>query len=116
MRMVAHAPMRSTAVGELLQDGLARCGELRARPILRRICPWRRRYWPSECQCALCTRLPNPSHGHEHADMPHPLAMLRARRERPRSYCAAERRQEFSSSDVACRVTLRLGVIHEMDR
>src|SRR5215831_6961959 len=39
--------------------------------------------------------------------------LLRARRERPRRRRAAEQRgQEFSSSDVACHVTLRLGVIH----
>src|SRR5262249_5213572 len=35
--------------------------------------------------------------------------LLRARRERPRSCRAAKRRQESSSSDVACPVTLRLG-------
>jgi hypothetical protein len=29
---------------------------------------------------------------------------------------AAERRQQFSSFDVACHVTLRLGVIHAMER
>jgi hypothetical protein len=40
--------------------------------------------------------------------------LLRARRERPRDSRAAERGQEFSSFDVACHVTLRLGVIHEM--
>src|SRR5262249_62345725 len=39
--------------------------------------------------------------------------LLRARRERP---CrrAGERGQEFSSFDMACHVTLRLGVIHAM--
>src|SRR5262249_59201317 len=41
--------------------------------------------------------------------------LLRARCERPRRRCAAERRQEFSPSDVACHVTLRLGVIHAME-
>jgi len=35
--------------------------------------------------------------------------LLRARREWPRSRRAAERRQEFSSFDLACHVTLRLG-------
>jgi transposase len=46
----------------------------------------------------------------EHPDHRH-RGLLRARRERP-GRRAAERRQEFSSSDVACHVTLRLGVIH----
>jgi hypothetical protein len=40
--------------------------------------------------------------------------LLRARCERPRRR-AAERGQEFSSSDVACHLTLRLGVIHAME-
>jgi hypothetical protein len=40
--------------------------------------------------------------------------LLRARRERPRHH-AAERGQEFPPSDVACHVTLRLGVIHAME-
>src|SRR5262249_2339463 len=47
---------------------------------------------------------------HKH-DAPHSLRLLRARRQRPRCRRAAERCQEFSSSDVACHVTLRLGVI-----
>ena len=33
---------------------------------------------------------------HEHADAPHPLALLRARRERPRSRRAAEQRDELA--------------------
>jgi len=37
-----------------------------------------------------------------------------ARRRRPRHRRAAERGQELSSFDVACHVTLRLGVIHAM--
>ena len=37
--------------------------------------------------------------------------LLRARRERPRGRGAAERRQEFSSFDVACHVTLPLRAI-----
>src|SRR5262245_26057773 len=41
--------------------------------------------------------------------------LLRMRRERPRGRRAAERGYEFSSSDVACHVTLRLGVIHAME-
>src|SRR5262245_32673259 len=45
---------------------------------------------------------------------PHTFGLLRAQRERPRSR-AAERGQEFSSSDVACHVTLRLGVIHALE-
>jgi hypothetical protein len=35
--------------------------------------------------------------------------------EQPRGRRATERRQEFSSFDVACRVTLQLGVIHAME-
>jgi hypothetical protein len=46
---------------------------------------------------------------HEHADPPHPLALLRARRERPRYRYAAERGYEFSPSDVNCHVTLPWG-------
>jgi hypothetical protein len=34
--------------------------------------------------------------GQEHADAPHPLTLLRARRERPRG-CAAKKRDEFAS-------------------
>jgi hypothetical protein len=41
--------------------------------------------------------------------------LLRPCRERPRGRRAADKRgQEFSSSDVACHVTLRLGVIRAM--
>jgi hypothetical protein len=38
-----------------------------------------------------------------------------ARRQRARDRRAAERSQEFPSSDVACHVTLRVGVIHAME-
>jgi hypothetical protein len=41
--------------------------------------------------------------------------LLRARRERPRGRSAEKRGQEFSSLDVACHATLRLGVIHAME-
>jgi len=38
---------------------------------------------------------------HQHADAPHPLALLRARRERPSTCCrAAEQRDELASSHV----------------
>ena len=40
--------------------------------------------------------------GHEHADAPHPLGLLRARRERPRSRRAAEQRDELAASDESC--------------
>src|SRR5262249_9504939 len=36
----------------------------------------------------------------EHADPPHPLALLRARRERPRDHRAAEQRDELASAHV----------------
>jgi hypothetical protein len=48
-------------------------------------------------------------------DPPHSLRLLRPRRERPRSCCAAKSGQEFSSFDVACHVTLRLGAIHAVE-
>jgi hypothetical protein len=35
---------------------------------------------------------------HEHADPPHALSLLRARRERPRSRRAAEQRKDLASS------------------
>ena len=38
--------------------------------------------------------------GHEHADAPHPLGLLRARRERPRRRRAAEQRDELAPSHV----------------
>src|SRR5262249_16940003 len=44
----------------------------------------------------------------EHADAPHPLALLRARRERPRGP-AGERGYEVSSSNAACHVTPPVG-------
>ena len=40
--------------------------------------------------------------GHEHADAPHPLALLRARRERPRRRRAAEQRDELAPPHVVC--------------
>ena len=52
---------------------------------------------------------------HQHTDAPHALALLRARRDRPRGRRAAEQRDELAPSDVACHVTLRLGVIHAME-
>src|SRR5262249_39754846 len=36
-------------------------------------------------------------HVHEHADAPHPLALLRACRERPRRRCAADQRDELAA-------------------
>jgi hypothetical protein len=36
----------------------------------------------------------------EDADVPHPLAPLRARRERPRNRCAAEKRDELAAFHV----------------
>ena len=37
------------------------------------------------------------SEGHEHADAPHPLGLLRPRRERPRGRRAAEQRDELAA-------------------
>src|SRR6516164_11673269 len=39
-------------------------------------------------------------------DTPHPFRLLRARRERPRSCCAAQCEYEFSPSEVNCHATL----------
>jgi hypothetical protein len=41
--------------------------------------------------------------------------LLRASRERPGGRASEQRGQEFSSFDVACHVTLRLGVIHAIE-
>jgi hypothetical protein len=38
--------------------------------------------------------------GQQHADPPHPLALLRARRERPRHRRAAEQRDELAAFHV----------------
>ena len=38
--------------------------------------------------------------GHEHADPPHPVALLRARRERPRGCRAADERDELAPSQL----------------
>jgi hypothetical protein len=46
---------------------------------------------------------------HQHADPPHALALLRARRDRPSSGCAAKRDNEFSPSNVDRHVTLPWG-------
>jgi hypothetical protein len=35
--------------------------------------------------------------GHQHADAPHPLALLRARSKRPRNRCASEQRDELAA-------------------
>jgi hypothetical protein len=40
---------------------------------------------------------------HEHADAPHPLALLRARRERPRGCRAAEKRDEIATPHICSR-------------
>jgi hypothetical protein len=40
------------------------------------------------------------SRAHDHADAPHPLALLRARRERPPYGSAAEQREEVASSYI----------------
>jgi hypothetical protein len=37
---------------------------------------------------------------HQHADTPHPIRLLRARRERPRHCRAAQKRDELASSEA----------------
>ena len=48
------------------------------------------------CQTGL-TFVHRPRQAREHADAPHPLALLRARRERPRRRRAAEQRDELAA-------------------
>jgi len=43
------------------------------------------------------------------------LALLGARRERPRCRRTAEKRDAIAATDVDCHATLRLGVIHAME-
>src|SRR5262249_17244219 len=43
---------------------------------------------------------------HQHTDLPHPVRLLRARRQRPRHYRAAERSQQFPPSDGDCHTPL----------
>src|SRR5262249_37724242 len=45
-----------------------------------------------ECGVSLLSTRIVPGAAREHSNPPHPLALLRARRERPRSRCAAEQR------------------------
>ena len=46
------------------------------------------------------------SSGHQHTDAPHPAALLRARRERPRDSSAAKCDQQFPPSDGDCHTPL----------
>src|SRR5262249_8177814 len=51
---------------------------------------------------------------HEHADAPHPLGLLRARRERPRSRRAAEQRDEpapLHSITSSARSKIPVGIV-----
>jgi hypothetical protein len=55
---------------------------------------------------------------HKHADPPHPLALLRACRERPRGRCAAAHERgpkNFRRPMWLAMRPLRLGVIHAME-
>src|SRR5262249_42702427 len=65
------------------------------------------------CHSGLSFRI--ISRYHQHPDPPHALALLRPRHERPRSRRTAECGKQFPPSDVACHVTLRLGVIHAIE-
>jgi hypothetical protein len=49
-------------------------------------------------------------HNHEHADAPHPIALLRARRERPHDRRAAAQRDELAGASIGriafdCRIS-----------
>src|SRR5262249_3548001 len=48
------------------------------------------------CDMSLCFRVALEM-AHQHTDPPHPLALLRARRERPRGRRAAEKRDELTA-------------------
>ena len=50
--------------------------------------------------------------GQEHADAPHPLGLLRARRKRPCGCRASQCEYEFSPSDVDCHATTPAEVVH----
>jgi hypothetical protein len=53
--------------------------------------------------------------GAEHADTPHPLALLRARRERPRGGRAAEQRDELAtphSITSSARTRIESGIVN----
>ena len=100
------------------------CGQddvRRERDQFRRVFANVGRHWlgPSGCRSARCGRRSSPiapapagtprrgpdfrivrGCGHEHADAPHPLGLLRARGERPRSRRAAEKRDELAPSHV----------------
>jgi hypothetical protein len=53
---------------------------------------------------------------HEHADTPHPVGLLRARRERPGDRRAAEQGDEIATPDVSCHLTpLAEGVVRPND-
>ena len=59
---------------------------------------------PAEIRQSLCERCDTRrrfriirGEVHEHADAPHPLRLLRARRERPRDYRAADHRDELAT-------------------
>ena len=47
-----------------------------------------------------CDTGSSAAEGIEHADAPHPLGLLRARRERPRRRRAAEQRDELAALDL----------------
>src|SRR5262249_12903457 len=51
------------------------------------------------------------SRGHQHADAPYPIALLRARRERPRCRRAAEQRHELASFQWLMSPVLPIGRI-----
>src|SRR5262249_55128627 len=52
--------------------------------------------------------------GIEHPDPRH-RRLLRARRKRPRNWCAAKQRDEFAPSNLDCHVTLPRGPAHAME-
>src|SRR5262249_34007165 len=55
--------------------------------------------------------------GQEHADAPHPLALLRARRERPRGHRAAEQLDELAPTDHSITSSARarsIGLFHSI--
>src|SRR5215471_17012572 len=64
-------------------------------------------------RCHSGLSFPIVGHSHQQPDAPHPLALLRARRERPRGSRAAECGQQFPPSDGDCHTPLPCEVRRE---
>src|SRR5262245_18699817 len=74
------------------------CGKAMINPHIAAVTPAQLLQPLLECRKALLVLLIVHGRGREHADAPHPLALLAARRERPRRRRAAEQRDELAPS------------------